>query len=33
MRVIRAPPAVPTAPDPFPASPLARYVPDPPELR
>jgi hypothetical protein len=33
MGVIRAPPAPSLTPDPFPASPLARYVPDPPELR
>ena len=33
MGVIRAPPVPALAPDPFPASPLARYVPDPPEPR
>ena len=33
MGVIRASPAPALTPDPFPASPLARYVPDPPEPR
>jgi hypothetical protein len=33
MGVIRQPPALPPSPDPFPGSPLARYVPDPPEAR
>jgi hypothetical protein len=33
MGVIRTPPTPSLAPDPFPASPLARYVPDPPDAR
>jgi hypothetical protein len=33
MGVIRRPAPLPTMPNPFPASPLARYVPDPPGYR